>query len=37
MWQCGYADDKGGNDVKVNFFGKSTNLHSLWDSAMLER
>lgn len=34
---CGYADDKGGNNVKVTFFGKSTNLHSLWDSAMLER
>jgi hypothetical protein len=35
--QCGYSDDKGGNNVKVTFFGKSTNLHSLWDSAMLER
>jgi len=34
---CGYADDKGGNSVKVTFFGKSTNLHSLWDSGLLER
>jgi len=31
----GYEDDKGGNDVDVTWFGKSTNLHSVWDSAIL--
>jgi hypothetical protein len=28
--------DKGGNDVKVKFFGKSMNLHSLWDSGIID-
>ncbi len=31
----GERHDKGGNDVKVTFNGKSTNLHSLWDSGLL--
>lgn len=30
-------DDRGGNDVKVTFFGKQMNLHSLWDTAMITR
>jgi len=30
----GKCCDKGGNDVKVTFFGKSTNLHAVWDSAL---
>lgn len=32
---AGYGRDKGGNDVQVNLNGKGTNLHSLWDSGML--
>ena len=30
----GKCCDKGGNDVKVTFFGKPTNLHAVWDSAL---
>jgi len=33
----GYADDRGGNDVTVNFYGTSTNLHAVWDTGMIER
>ena len=29
--------DKGGNDVHVEFFGRRTNLHSVWDSGLLGR
>jgi hypothetical protein len=32
----GKCCDRGGNEVKVTWFGKPTNLHSVWDSAMLE-
>lgn len=32
---AGSRDDKGGNDYQVQFNGKGTNLHSLWDSGML--
>lgn len=32
---AGFAHDKGGNDVQVNLDGRGTNLHSLWDSGML--
>ena len=31
----GEHHDKGGNDVKVTFNGKATNLHALWDSGLL--
>jgi hypothetical protein len=30
------AEDKGGNDIKLKFQGKDTNLHSLWDSGLVE-
>jgi hypothetical protein len=30
-------DDHGGNDVKLTFFGKQTNLHRIWDSAIIEK
>jgi hypothetical protein len=30
------AEDKGGNTIQVNYEGKGTNLHSLWDSRLLE-
>ena len=33
----GHAEDKGGNDVKVTWRSKDeTNLHSIWDSALVE-
>jgi hypothetical protein len=32
---AGYGHDKGGNDFQVQFNGRGTNLHSLWDSGML--
>ncbi len=32
----GIGDDKGGNDFQVQWFGTGTNLHSLWDTKMLE-
>ena len=30
-------DDKGGNDVHITYFGKSTNLHSVWDGRIIEQ
>ena len=32
----GKCCDRGGNDVKVTWFGKSTNLHSVWDSQLVD-
>lgn len=32
----GERGDKGGNDVKITWEGKPSNLHRLWDSQMLE-
>ncbi|WP_199609737.1 S1/P1 nuclease [Flocculibacter collagenilyticus] len=32
----GRADDRGGNSVKVEFFGEQTNLHSVWDTKLVE-
>ncbi|MFK5981333.1 MAG: S1/P1 nuclease [Flavobacteriaceae bacterium] len=32
----GLADDKGGNDFQVRWFNQGTNLHTVWDSKMLE-
>ena len=29
--------DKGGNQTQVRFFDQGTNMHSLWDSGMIER
>ena len=34
---AGGGNDRGGNDLKVTWFGRSTNLHSVWDSAMIEQ
>lgn len=31
----GIAEDKGGNDFQVQWFGSGTNLHTVWDSKML--
>jgi hypothetical protein len=32
---AGYRDDKGGNAYQVQFEGKGTNLHRVWDSGLL--
>jgi len=32
-----YKDDKGGNGLKVKFFGENTNLHKVWDTLIIER
>ena len=32
----GKCCDKGGNEVKVKWFGKDTNLHSVWDSSLVD-
>lgn len=34
---CSDNKDKGGNDVKLDFFGRDYNLHSVWDSGLLGR
>lgn len=34
---CADNKDKGGNAVKLDFFGRSSNLHSVWDSGLLGR
>ena len=33
----GDKKDKGGNDLQVQFFGRGSNLHRVWDSGILER
>ncbi|PRY53935.1 S1/P1 nuclease [Arcticibacter pallidicorallinus] len=33
---CGRAADKGGNDIKVKWFNRPDNLHSIWDSNIIE-
>ena len=32
----GLEEDRGANDIKVKWFGKSTNLHRVWDTNMIE-
>ena len=32
----GQKEDKGGNAVQVEWFGKGTNLHAVWDTKMIE-
>jgi len=29
--------DRGGNDVRVTYFGKKTNLHAVWDSGIINK
>ena len=31
-----HMDDKGGNTVKMKWFGRETNLHAVWDSKIIE-
>ena len=33
---AGKCCDKGGNDIKVTWFGKPTNLHAVWDSSIVD-
>ena len=33
----GRKDDKGGNTIQVQWFGKGTNLHRVWDENMIEQ
>jgi len=32
----GRAEDQGGNQIKLSFFKESTNLHTLWDSKLVD-
>ena len=32
---AGRAEDKGGNTIKVKFFGRNTNLHRVWDTDLI--
>ncbi len=35
-FHAGRKEDRGGNKIKVTFFGQNTNLHSLWDTKLIE-
>lgn len=35
-FHAGNGTDRGGNDVKVTWFGKPTNLHAVWDTEMVD-
>lgn len=32
----GHTDDKGGNDIKLTWFNTPTNLHTIWDSQLID-
>ncbi|SFC00041.1 S1/P1 nuclease [Pseudoalteromonas denitrificans] len=32
----GHSEDRGGNRIKVKFFGEETNLHTLWDKLLVK-
>jgi len=34
---CGFIGDRGGNDIIGHFYDKKTNLHSVWDSGIIEK
>lgn len=34
---AGNGTDRGGNDVKLTFFGQDSNLHRVWDSGLIDR
>ncbi len=34
---AGFADDRGGNNFEVDFRGEQTNLHSVWDSGIINQ
>jgi hypothetical protein len=33
----GYADDRGGNEILLTWFGEPANLHAIWDTRLLDR
>jgi hypothetical protein len=33
----GYAADRGGNDVRLSWFGQTSNLHAIWDTQLIEQ
>ncbi len=33
---AGFADDRGGNSLQIQAFRRGTNLHALWDSALVQ-
>lgn len=33
----GTGEDKGGNEVEVSYFGQKTNLHTVWDTKIIDR
>jgi hypothetical protein len=33
----GYADDRGGNEARVTWFGAPSNLHAVWDTRLVEQ
>ncbi len=33
----GRGDDRGGNEIRINFEGRNSNLHALWDTLMIMR
>ncbi|EKB50839.1 S1/P1 Nuclease [Cecembia lonarensis LW9] len=35
-FHVGKPGDRGGNDVKVSFFNKETNIHAVWDTDLIE-
>ena len=35
-FHAGRGEDRGGNRIKVSFFNEETNLHSLWDTKLVE-
>ncbi|MEI5637507.1 MULTISPECIES: S1/P1 nuclease [unclassified Pseudoalteromonas] len=35
-FHAGRSEDRGGNRIKVSFFGNDTNLHSTWDTKLVE-
>lgn len=35
-FHTGHTQDKGGNGVKLTWFGENTNLHSIWDSKLID-
>jgi hypothetical protein len=34
---AGYGSDRGGNSVPLNFLGEATNLHTIWDSKIIQQ
>ena len=33
---CGYLEDKGGNEIELEYLGKKDNLHHVWDKRLIE-